>query len=149
MMRFKRISVFLLSLLSLFLCDLSSPSTSKGFDRCDIAFNKTLKFIKERIKSSLLVKKIQLSCDDLYRINMWQEADVMVTTMRADGKHVICITNNDALPCKYVLSSLTTGGNPNQVLGSIFGLDYSNQGALTETLERLFVRPSKLLLKER
>jgi len=149
MMRFKRTSVFLPSLLSLLFCDLNSPSTAKGFNTCDIAFNKTLKFIESRINSSSLVKKIQLSCDDLVKINSWQEADVIVTTKRADGKHVICITNNDELPCKYVLSSFTTMGNPNQVLGSIFGLENSNQGSLTETLERLFVRPSKLILKDR
>jgi len=148
-MGFKWTSVLLPSLLSLSFCDLSSPSAAKDFDTCGIAFNKTLKFIESRINSSLLVKKIQISCDDLIKINSWQEEDVMVTTVRADGKHVICITNNDQLPCKYVLSAFATSGNPNQVLGSIFGLENQNHGSLTETLERLFVRPSKLLLKDR
>jgi len=73
----------------------------------------------------------------------------MVTTARTSGKHVICITNNDEQPCKYVLSTIITQSNPTLVLSSIFGLDSSNQEALKETIERLFVRPSKLLLKSR
>lgn len=149
MTRFNSSTVLWPILFGFFIIALSNPLISKDHEKCVMTFNNTLNLIRSRINSSLLVTKIRLSCDDFHQINSWQEADIMVTTARTSGKHVICITNNDVQPCKYVLSTFITESNPTLVLSSIFGLDSSNQEALKETIERLFVRPSKLLLKSR
>lgn len=115
--------------------------------KCGINPNKTLAFVEEKINTSALTSKMQISCDDLSKINGWQEDKITLTTGRKNGRYTICVSDNEENPCEYILSTFNTTGIPAQLLAETFGIESRRKSVLNETVERLFLKPSRLLTR--
>lgn len=149
-MIFRKKLMFILvsSLTSIWLLDSGVGFGENGdVSRCGIKLNKTLEFVEKRINSSSQTSKMLLSCDDLSRINKWREEEITVTTGRANGKYTICISNDINSPCEYIISTFNSSGIPADMLNDVFGVKTVNRSHLNETVERLFLKPSKLITR--
>jgi len=142
-------SIFVASLI----CAGELSSGSAGYaesvdvDKCGIEMNKTLRFVISRLSGSSNTSKIQLSCKDLTIMNTWREDKITLTTGRKNGRYTICISNDTNSPCEYVISTFVSTGVPADMLSDVFGMKVKQRSQLNETVERLFVNPSKLITR--
>lgn len=112
-----------------------------GADRCRVTRG-VLAWTIEKIKAHPQVTLRVLSCSQLAELDSFDPDQLAVTTGRLSGMPLICISSTRSNPCRYVLADLERDADPTQVLTQIF--DYTPTSTiLNETVERLFIRPSK------
>jgi len=107
--------------------------------------NQTLKWTLDRIKSSQQLIALPLNCDQLKSLDRSDENNFLLTTGRKARKSVICLSANKDNPCEYALAVLNQGADPSKALMKAFSYQSEPSIYLNETVERLFINPSKLI----
>ena len=98
----------------------------------------------DRIGANPQAKLRPLSCKQVADIEAANPESLEITTGRLSGKPVICISSSRAEPCRFVLAELQQDADPTSVLVEIFNHQQTST-VLNETVERLFIRPSKYI----
>jgi len=114
---------------------------------CFLPQNPSLAYIRERISNSSLAYELKLSCREWSQIYSIPEHELLATTGRSQGAVVLCLSNDKDDPCKHKLAYFSANDIPSVMLVKLLGSDQKRTGPLTETVERLYIRPSRLLLK--
>jgi len=125
----------------------SANAEEKIGENCSFKLNSTLAFVLERINGSGLTSKVLLSCEEISTINKMQQDKLTVTTGRKSGKYTICLSDNDAEPCQHIVAYFNSPGIPAKMLTEVFEIKASRSEKINETVERLFLKPSKLLAR--
>jgi len=124
-----------------------SPKPPIYKDGCSLPQNPSLAYIRKRISNSGLAYELKLSCREWYQIYSIPELDLLATTGRSQGAVLLCLSNSKDDPCKHKLAYFTESDTPSVMLVKLLGSDQKRTGPLMETVERLYIRPSRLLLK--
>ena len=98
----------------------------------------------DRIVASPQAKLRALSCKQIAELEAVNPETLEITTGRLSGKPVICISASRSEPCRYVLAELQQDADPTAFLVEIFNHQQTSS-VLNETVERLFIRPSKYI----
>ena len=102
-------------------------------------------WIKQKIEVSKYSKSVPLECQELKVIERYKDDDVQITSGRQRGKYYICLTNTKENPCQHKIAELVGYEAPSVLIGRIFGVSQAKPEYLNETVERLFLRPSRLI----
>ena len=122
----------------------------KSENRTDIC-NKPplLSSILKSIEDFDLAEKYDLSCSQYEMISLIPEDSLFISTKRSRGKDQICLTSSKTSgKCTYKIGFFIGEGNPSNKLCKMFETDCSlnnNPLVLTETVERLYLKPSTLI----
>ena len=122
----------------------------KSENRTDLC-NKSslLSFILKSIEEFDLAENYDLSCSQYEMISLIPEDSLFISTKRARGKDQICLTSSKTKgKCTHKIGFFIGEGNPSNKLCRMFNKDCSlnnNPLVLTETVERLYLKPSTLI----
>ena len=121
--------------------------TENRTDICDKS--SLLSFILKSIEEFDLAEKYDLSCYQYEMISLIPEDSLFISTKRSRGKDQICLTSSKMKgKCTHKIGFFIGEGNPSNKLCRIFEKDCSlnnNPLVLTETVERLYLKPSTLI----
>ena len=96
-----------------------------------------------------LAETYDLSCSQYEMIGLIPEDSLFISTKRSRGKDQICITSSKTTgKCTHKIGFFIGEGNPSYKLCSMLGKDClldNNPGVFTETVERLYLKPSTLI----
>ena len=131
-----------------FLCFSILPLKSEN--RTDICPKpQLLSSILKSIDSFDLAEKYDLSCSQYEMISLIPEDSLFISTKRSRGKDQICLTSSKTTgKCTHKIGFFIGEGNPSYKLCSMLGADCSfsnNPRVFTETVERLYLKPSSLI----
>ena len=104
--------------------------------------------IINKVTSIANVSAVELNCKSISKINSIEEDSILLTTTRKRGKEYICLhVSGNSRPCQIKLGVVANQENPNDILCKLTQQDCSNiaDSPLTETVERLYLRPSSLI----
>ncbi len=133
------IGVFLVVPLGLFI---NRPAQAS----CDEPIsNNVLQWTIDKINNSEIVELIVLSCDQTNELNKVPGDKLQITTGRKRGRAIICISDEEAFPCKYKLATINSGYDAPTALTKVFSFTPPESSQLNETVERLFLKPSTLI----
>ena len=108
-----------------------------------------LSSILNSIKNFDLAKNYDLSCSQYEIINLIPEDKLFISTKRSRGKDQICLTSSKKTgKCTHKIGFFVGKGNPSNKLCKMLNTDcslHNNSLVLTETVERLYLKPSTLL----
>ena len=108
-----------------------------------------LSSILKSIEKFDLAENYDLSCSQYKTISLIPEDSLFISTKRSRGKDQICLTNSkNTGKCTYKIGFFIGEGNPSNKLCRMFETDCSlknNPLVLTETVERLYLKPSTLI----
>ena len=108
-----------------------------------------LSSILKSIKEFDLAEKYDLSCSQYEMISLIPEDSLFISTKRSRGKDQICLTSSKTSgKCTHKIGFFIGEGNPSNKLCRMFNKDCSlnnNPLVLTETVERLYLKPSTLI----
>ena len=144
---FFRITLVTTSFLFIFQPEIRSESLVNN-EVCEAVRSPIVASIIEDINLLSEVSLIQLNCKSIAKINSIDDDSVLLTTTRKRGKEYICLhASGNTRPCQVKLGVVTSSENPNDVLCKLTRQECSNisEGPLTETVERLYLRPSSLI----
>ena len=102
-------------------------------------------WIKQKIEVSQYSKPVPIECQELKVIEGYKDEDVQITSGRQRGKYYICLTNTKENPCQHKIGELVGYEAPSVLISRIFGASQAKPEYLNETVERLFLRPSRLI----
>ena len=140
--------IFLLHLFTI-LSSLAIPLDTKANTiRCESSGGDLYVWIQKRIEASQHSKALPLSCDKLKMIEDYVDEDIRLTSGRKRGAYIICLSNNNKSPCLHQIAELIGYEAPSILINRIFGAAQAKSEYLNETVERLFLKPSKLIKKE-
>ncbi len=91
---------------------------------------------------------VDLDCKSISKINSLEENSILLTTTSKRGKEYICLhAGGSPRPCQVKIGIVTSQENPDIALCKLTQQDCSDifEGPLTETVERLFLKPSLLI----
>ena len=115
---------------------------------CDPIRSRLVISLLEQVKHLPEVSAVDLNCKLISKINSIEEDSILLTTTRKRGKEYICLhATGNSRPCQVKVGIVATHVNPNQVLCELTKQDCSSvpNNPLTETVERLYLRPSSLI----
>ena len=96
-----------------------------------------------------LAESYDLSCSQYEMIALIPEDSLFISTKRSRGKDQICLTSSKTTgKCTHKIGFFIGEGNPSYKLCSMLGTDCSlnnNTRVFTETVERLYLKPSSLI----
>ena len=105
--------------------------------------------ILKSIEKFDLAEKYDLSCSQYEMISLIPEDSLFISTKRSRGKDQICLTSSKTTgKCTHKIGFFIGEGNPSNKLCRMFEKDCSlnnNPLVLTETVERLYLKPSSLI----
>ena len=108
-----------------------------------------LSSILKSIEEFDLAEKYDLSCSQYEMISLIPEDSLFISTKRSRGKDQICLTSSKTTgKCTHKIGFFIGEGNPSNKLCRMFNKDCSlnnNPLVLTETVERLYLKPSTLI----
>jgi len=108
-----------------------------------------LSSILKSIEEFDLAEKYDLSCSQYEMISLIPEDSLFISTKRSRGKDQICLTSSKTTgKCTHKIGFFIGEGNPSNKLCRMFEKDCSlnnNPLVLTETVERLYLKPSTLI----
>ncbi len=108
-----------------------------------------LSSILKSIEDFDLAEKYDLSCSQYEMINLISEDSLFISTKRSRGKDQICLTSSKTTgKCTHKIGFFIGEGNPSNKLCKMFETDCSLNNkplVLTETVERLYLKPSTLI----
>ena len=115
---------------------------------CDPIRSRLVMSILDKVKRLPGVSEVDLSCKSISKINSIEDDAILLTTTRKRGNEYICLhASGNTRPCQVKVGLVTSQENPNDVLCTLMQKDCSavSEGPLTETVERLYLRPSSLI----
>lgn len=112
---------------------------------CNSSGGDLYSWIRKRIEASQYSKILPLSCHGLKTIEDYVDEDIQLTSGRKRGKYIICLSNNTKSPCLHQIAELIGYEAPSVLINRIFGAAQTKSEYLNETVERLFLKPSKLI----
>ena len=109
-----------------------------------------LSSILKSIEEFDLAEKYDLSCSQYEMISLIPEDSLFISTKRSRGKDQICLTSSKMKgKCTHKIGFFIGEGNPSNKLCKMFKKDCSlnnnNPLVFTETVERLYLKPSTLI----
>ena len=108
-----------------------------------------LSSILKSIEEFDLAENYDLSCSQYELISLIPEDSLFISTKRSRGKDQICLTSSKTTgKCTHKIGFFIGEGNPSNKLCRMFEKDCSlnnNPLVLTETVERLYLKPSTLI----
>ena len=108
-----------------------------------------LSSILKSIEEFDLAENYDLSCSQYEMISLIPEDSLFISTKRSRGKDQICLTSSKMKgKCTHKIGFFIGEGNPSNKLCKMFEKDCSlnnNPLVLTETVERLYLKPSTLI----
>ena len=138
------ISVSITSFLFFSILPLKSENRT---DICDKSL--LLSSILKSIEEFDLAEPYDLSCSQYEMIALIPEDSLFISTKRSRGKDQICLTSSKTTgKCTHKIGFFIGEGNPSYKLCSMLGADCSlnnNPLVFTETVERLYLKPSSLI----
>ena len=140
-LEFKKIINFFA--LSLFF--LSNAAFSSGDIQCIKNDNSIFEKLIIKINSHENTELNLISCKEIDFIKGVDEDKLIVTTGRRRGRYSICLSDTKDNPCKFIIGYFKKNGVPSQMLSELFDIEFSQNGELNETVERLFLEPSSLI----
>ena len=105
-------------------------------------------WIETKLVSSPHSELIPLNCDELKTIEDYRDEEIQITSGRKRGQFVVCLSNTKETPCQHKIAQLIGYEAPSILLGKIFGSPQTSPDYLNETVERLFLKPSKLIKRQ-
>ena len=122
----------------------------KSENRTDICDKSSLlSFILRSIEEFDLAENYDLSCSQYEMISLIPEDSLFISTKRSRGKDQICLTSSEMKgKCTHKIGFFIGEGNPSNKLCRMFEKDCSLNNdslVLTETIERLYLKPSTLI----
>ena len=122
----------------------------KSENQTDICLKSPLlSSILKSIEEFDLAQNYDLSCSQYEMIGLIPEDSLFISTKRSRGKDQICITSSKTTgKCTHKIGFFIGEGNPSYKLCSMLGTDCSLNNkplVLTETVERLYLKPSTLI----
>ena len=114
---------------------------------CESSGGDLYSWIQKRIEASEYSKALPLSCDNKKKIEGYENDDIQLTSGRKKGKYIICLSNDKNNPCLHQIAELIGYEAPSVLISRIFGAEQTKSEYLNETVERLFLKPSKLIKK--
>ena len=122
----------------------------KSENRTDICDKSPLlSSILKSIEEFDLAETYDLSCSQYEMIALIPEDSLFISTKRSRGKDQICLTSSKTDgKCTHKIGFFIGEGNPSYKLCSMLGTDCSlnnNTRVFTETVERLYLKPSSLI----
>ena len=145
------IRLLLLSVCSsaVFLASVALANINGQSDECKPSKNLLFTKILSKIENYSLAESYLTTCAQIEEINKIPVEEIRLTTKRKRGKDLICLSTSDnSKPCMYKLGYFTGDRHPDQMLCDMFpdDCDLSDKSiVLTETVERLYLRPSSLI----
>jgi len=133
------------SLLTIALSISTPPRTRANAATCTPTENGLYAWIKQKIEVSQYAKAVPIECQELKIIEGYKDEDVQLTSGRQRGKYYICLTNTKENPCQHKIAELVGYEAPSLLISRIFGASQAKPEYLNETVERLFLRPSRLI----
>ena len=115
---------------------------------CDPIRSRLVISIIEKITRLANVSAVEFNCKSISKINLIEEDSILLTTTRKRGKEYICLhASGNSRPCQIKVGVVENQENPNDILCKLTQQDCSNvaDSPLTETVERLYLRPSSLI----
>ena len=137
-----------LFLLSNILSPLSLISQVNIDQTCTLLHNHVVHIMLEALDKSTDIQPTSLTCSSVERINQIKPENVRYTTSRRRGVEYVCISDSSQKKrCLIKLAVNKTTNDPDKLLCSLLNQDCSApiNGPLTETVERLYLRPSSLI----
>lgn len=125
-------------------CANLTPSSKEAM-ACTTTGGELYDLISQKIRQSEHARLLELDCGELAMIESYEDVAILLTSGRKEGKYVICLTNKKEDPCAHVIAKLIGNEPPSTLMSKVFGVKQQSSELLNETLERLFLRPSKLL----
>ncbi len=108
-----------------------------------------ISFILNSIEEFDLAENYDLSCSQYEMIDLIPEDSLFISTKRSRGKDQICLTSSKTTgKCTHKIGFFIGKGNPSNKLCRMFKKNCSLNKkplVLTETVERLYLKPSTLL----
>ena len=117
-------------------------------EACEQISSQLVVSVIDRMKNLPNISAINLDCKSISKLNIVKDDSVMFATTRKRGKEYICLhASGNSRPCQVKLGIVASHENPNNVLCELMQQECSNvsEGPLTETVERLYLRPSSLI----
>lgn len=121
---------------------LRTPATTTT---CTLREGGLYAWIKQKIEASQYSKQVPIECQELKVIEGYKAEEVQITSGRQRGKYYICLTNTKENPCQHKIAELVGYEAPSVLISRIFGASQEKPEYLNETVERLFLRPSRLI----
>ena len=138
------ISISIISFLFFSILPIKSENRTDVCDKSQL-----LSSILKSIEDFDLAESYNLSCSQYEMISLIPEDSLFISTKRSRGKDQICLTSSKMKgKCTHKIGFFIGEGNPSNKLCRIFEKDCSlnnNPLVLTETVERLYLKPSTLI----
>lgn len=116
---------------------------------CTVRPSPTLKYVLDGIDRSKDMTPAVMPCNEMRTLNNIPEDALLVTTGRSAGHAVICATDTTDVPCRHRLAVVDDRRDSTQALKDALNYTEPSVGPLTETLERLFIKPSRFIKKKK
>ena len=107
--------------------------------------NKVVMWSILKIKESNLANYESISCDFVQEMNKMVEDKILITSGRKRGKPLICISDDNEYPCKFIIGSINPGIDSSEAIKQIYSFTTPKSSQFNETVERLFLNPSSLI----
>ena len=136
-----------LAVASLLLQPVSSPAQS--LQGCSSQLSGSMEQLFNVLGQSSSIEMAQLNCPAVDAFNNLDFNDIELTTSRHRGKSVICMTVTRESPCQYRIAFVNDTMDASSALKDAFGYqdEFDPNAPLEETVARLFIKPSKYILK--
>ena len=141
-------ATLVVSTLFLFLHPKASGESLLTDEICDPILSPLVISILDKVELLPDVSSVEYGCKLISKINSIEEDSILLTTTRKRGKEYICLhASGNSRPCQVKIGIISSQENPNDVLCKLTQQDCSNvdESPLTETVERLYLRPSSLI----
>ena len=123
----------------------SNPLLSSQDIKCIKNDNSIIEKLIIKINSNENTELNLITCEEIDIIKSFNEDKLLVTTGRKRGRYSICLSDNKDNPCKFIIGYFKKNGIPSEMLSKLFEIEFSQDGELNETVERLFLEPSSLI----
>jgi len=107
--------------------------------------SRVVKLSISKIMASNKARLTQISCDELKKMNELSDNKIFITTGRNRGEAIICMSDKKNKPCKFKIGVIDRKFDASAALLEIYSFDPPRADVLNETLERLFIYPSRLM----
>lgn len=84
-------------------------------------------------------------CSVLSVFKSFSPDDIVLTTTRTGNRFSVCIMNDTHSACTHIIADVESGIVPSDALSFSYGSALAGVGPQRQTVERLFIRPSKLI----
>ena len=99
----------------------------------------------DKIKNSEMADVNIFNCEIVNAMNNMNSEQISITSGRKNMKPVICLSDEDDFPCKFIIGFIKPQFDPATALSEIYSFNPPESSILNETVERLFLKPSSLI----